>query len=256
MESKSTNWIWLRGLIREQGHWYDFENEFRKHFLDVKVECLDLPGNGARCKEVSPTTIEANTEAVRKASELLGQGERPFILSISLGAMVAIDWAYRYPEEIQGVVCINTSLREHSSFMQRLKPGNYLRILKFLMDQDQFSKELRILQMTSQRRTDLKSLAERACKLAEEHPISRANVVRQLTAAARFTAPKQKARRPFLFLNSLRDTLVDSRCTEQAAKLVGGDLMTHPTAGHDLALDDGAWVADRIHEWVESLGSR
>ena len=49
---------------------------------------------------------------------------------MSLGAMVAVDWAARHPEELAGCVLINTSLRPFSPWYQRLRPANYGALLR------------------------------------------------------------------------------------------------------------------------------
>mgnify|MGYP003949335389 CR=1 FL=1 len=42
----SMNWLFLRGLTREQRHWGPFRDVFARDYPGAKVHCLDLPGTG------------------------------------------------------------------------------------------------------------------------------------------------------------------------------------------------------------------
>ena len=84
--------------------------------------------------------------------------------------------------------------------------------------------------------------------------MSGANAVRQLWAAARFSTPREAPRLPLLVLVSAADGLVDPRCSQRLALAWGAELRTHPTAGHDLPLDDGAWVVREVGAWIAAPG--
>ena len=81
--------------------------------------------------------------------------------------------------------------------------------------------------------------------LRQHHPVTRANVPRQLLAAARYRAPLTLAT-PTLLLASAQDQLVSVACSQALARYWQCALQIHPTAGHDLPLDDGDWVARQI----------
>ena len=53
-----------------------------------------------------------------------------------------------------------------------------------------------------------------------------------------------------LLLTSAGDTLVDPRCSQRLARVWGLPIAEHPSAGHDLPLDDGPWLAGQIARWV------
>jgi predicted alpha/beta hydrolase family esterase len=88
-------------------------------------------------------------------------------------------------------------------------------------------------------------------RFAREYPVSRANAVRQLIAAARYRAPREKPPPPLLILASAADSLVDPSCSRQLAVCWKCEVLEHPTAGHDLPLDDGPWVASKVHQWLK-----
>jgi pimeloyl-ACP methyl ester carboxylesterase len=152
-------------------------------------------------------------------------------------------------------VLINTSLRPFAPFYRRLRPANYAALLELALGAGAAqAREETVLRLTSR-------VLHPACEpgtsiLAEwiayrrEHPVSRANAVRQLLAAARYRAPAARPPTPMLVLASARDRLVDPRCSRALAGVWSAAYVEHPTAGHDLPLDDGGWVADRVREWL------
>ena len=117
-----TMWVFLRGLTRECRHWGDFPAVFRRELPDADIHVPDLPGNGRLNALRSPASIGAMAEHCRNA--LREQGSRPpyFLLAMSLGAMVAAEWAARHPKELRGCVLIGTSFGGISPFHRRLRP--------------------------------------------------------------------------------------------------------------------------------------
>ncbi|HEU0201407.1 MAG TPA: alpha/beta hydrolase [Burkholderiaceae bacterium] len=254
-----SNWIFLRGLTRESRHWGEFPRTFRAAVPDASVVTLDLPGNGALCALRSPLSVDALAQHCR--TELLRRGVAPpySVLALSLGAMVAVAWAARHPGDFRRCVLINTSLRPFAPFYRRLRPANYAALLKVALTAGAApAREKTILRLTSR-------ALHAACEpgtsvLAEwiayhrEHPVSRTNALCQLLAAARYRAPAEKPDVPMLVLASALDRLVDPRCSRALARAWNAAYAEHPTAGHDLPLDDGAWVAGQVRDWLKSSG--
>jgi pimeloyl-ACP methyl ester carboxylesterase len=177
--------------------------------------------------------------------------EGPFrLVALSLGAMVAVDWCIRFSGEIEACVLINTSMRPFSPFYQRLRPKNYptfLALVFFGRNSGQWERV--VLQLTSNSvRSDL---LEEWLKIRAANPVSLRNVLRQLIAAARFRAPVHGLNSPVLLLTSLQDQLVDPQCSIALAKAWKCVAREHSWAGHDLPLDDGAWVVQQIQQWLE-----
>jgi len=253
-----STWVLLRGLTRESRHWGDFAQTLGQELPDANVVALDLPGSGRlyRCK--SPSRIEEMAAQCRK--NLLAQGHTPpyYLLAMSLGAMVAVCWASRHPEELLGCVLINTSLRPFSPFYRRLRPANYATLFALaLRGPKAAQREEAILQMTSRlTRSRAAQVLSQWHDLARENPVSRANALRQLLAAARYSAPSEKPRPPLLILASAADALVDPRCSRRLAACWNCGILEHPTAGHDLPLDDGPWVASKVRQWVQHTRPR
>lgn len=262
-----STWILLRGLSRDSRHWGNFPETLRR-----ELECHpagdelrapgiptapmiltpDLPGNGRRNTEDSPLSVEHMAETVR--SELAASGIPPpyHLLAMSLGAMVAVAWAQHHPAEISAAVLINTSLRPFSPFYQRLRPHNYVRLLRLLaLGGSNLDWENTIYELTSRRPEQRAETVRHWIALRQQNPIRKSNVLRQLFAAARFSAPTYPPPVPLLTLASARDALVDCACSRQLAKQWSTAYAEHPDAGHDLPLDDGQWVADKTARWLE-----
>jgi pimeloyl-ACP methyl ester carboxylesterase len=246
-----STWILLRGLTRESGHWGDFLQTFRGTLAEAKVIALDLPGNGRLYAARSPLSVEAMAQHCR--AELRARGIEPpyHLLAMSLGAMVAIAWAAGHPDELAGCVLINTSVRPLNAFFRRLRPSIYARLLATgLANRSPRAREAAILRLTSRRPPSTSSVLDDWVDIRLRRPVSRANAIRQLFAAARFRAPPALPAPPVLILASARDALVDPRCSRQLAGAWACDFAEHPGAGHDLPLDDGRWVAQQVRKWL------
>jgi pimeloyl-ACP methyl ester carboxylesterase len=250
-----STWLLLRGLTRESRHWGKFPALLQAQLVSAQVVTLDLPGNGTLHSQPSPTSVPEMATACRALLRERGLPPPYHLLAMSLGAMVALAWAYEHPGELQGCVLINTSLRTFSPWYQRLRPRNYGAVLGMVVSRDATANERTVLEMTTRHPTgDRSQLLADWVRWRSEHPVSRANALRQLWAAARFSTPLAAPQVPLLVLASAADGLVDPRCSQRLAQAWGAPVQTHPTAGHDLPLDDGAWVAREVAAWLEAPG--
>jgi len=246
-----TAWIFLRGLTRESRHWGGFPALFRREMPDAEVFMPDLPGNGRLNALRSPADIGAMVARYRDILRV--QGIRPpyFLLSMSLGAMVAAEWATRHPEEMRGCVLIGTSFGGISPFHRRLRPRNYATLLGLaLPGMRDAAREAAVLRLTSRMAEGREGIVRDWSAWRREHPVSRANALRQLWAAARYRPPAQRPAVPLLVLTGAMDGLVDPACSRELARRWQADYAEHSVAGHDLPLDDGAWVARQVREWL------
>ena len=128
-------WILLRGLSREKGHWGQFSADFRAAYPDCDVLEIDLPGTGEFCDVTSPADIAGITAFVRgKVIERARAHTKFKLLSISLGSMVAMEWMRTRPEELSGVVIMNTSSAANP-FYNRLRWQIWPKFLKLVVNQ-------------------------------------------------------------------------------------------------------------------------
>jgi pimeloyl-ACP methyl ester carboxylesterase len=252
--------VLLRGLMRETRHWGEFPTFLRDMCGGdaIGLVTLDLPGNGGRHQLRSPLRIAQMTDDCRAQLQQRGIAPPYRLLGLSLGAMVAVDWCTRFPGELQACVLINTSLRPFSPFYHRLRPRNYWTLCALALRRDTALQERRILRLTS-RDGDADSSRHRRILMEwigyrQQYPVTRRNALRQLLAAACFSAPRRKPDVPLLILASFGDRLVDPRCSQRLAACWHTTLIMHPDAGHDLPLDAGRWVAAQIDGWLAAQG--
>ncbi len=248
-----TTWVLLRGLMREARHWGDFPLRFGAAVGTQSVAAPDFPGNGRLHALASPASVAEMAEHCRMQLQRLGYAPPYRVLALSLGAMVAVAWSEKYPAELEKLVLINTSLASCSPFYHRLRPANYAALAALLLAPAP-RRESRVLRLTS----NLKHRPEQRLQLlqqwtayAEAYPVTRANLLRQLRAAAAYrAAPAGPA--AVLLLASRQDRLVDARCSLALAQQWRCAIRVHPLAGHDLPLDDGDWVAQQVREWLDN----
>lgn len=252
-----STWVFLRGLTREARHWGDFPDKFRAEVADAKIITPDLPGNGSLNHAISPLSVHEMVEHCREELTQLGHAPPYHLLGLSLGAMVAAEWATRYQQELEGCVLINTSMRPFSTFYQRLRPRNYMKLLSLAMHSSDAEKaERAILQLTTASSEQRPDIIKNWVTYRHQYPITRMNALRQLIAAARYRAPLRKPGVPMLLLASDKDTLVNPQCSRAMAESWNTALSLHPNAGHDLSFDEGAWVARQVHEWLHNAPLR
>jgi pimeloyl-ACP methyl ester carboxylesterase len=243
-----TTWVLLRGLAREARHWGAFPALLQQRLpAGDRVIAPDLPGNGALWREPSPRTIAGMVQALR--APLQREAGGPYVLvALSLGGMVALEWACRAPHEVRGCVLVNSSVGRFSPPWQRLRAANWLPLLCCALPLAPQRRERTVWRMTSNRGEDA-ALMQEWVEIARAHPVGARSLVRQLAAAAVFRAPA-RLDVPMLVIASRGDRLVAPQCSAAMARAWGLPLVEHATAGHDLPLDDAPWLADAIGHWA------
>lgn len=239
-----TTWVLLRGLMRESRHWGKFYDLFREQ--GNRVIALDFPGNGRLHAQKSKTSVAAMADYCHEQLERSGHAPPYRVLALSLGAMVAVAWSRQYPDDLEKLVLINTSLAPYSPFYHRLRPANYAALIRFLINGTAVQREKLILRLTSAKQPQ--GILEQWVRYAEQYPVTRANILRQLFAASRYRAVRPSV--PVLLLAAEHDRLVDVRCSLKLAANWHCELRLHPDAGHDLPLDDPVWVTQQVREWI------
>lgn len=249
-----TTWVLLRGLMRESRHWGKFPDFFQNVLGVQHVVTLDLQGNGRLHGQASATRVVDMMENIRAQLEQLGYAPPYRVLALSLGAMVAVAWGERYPSELDRMALINTSLAPYSPFYHRLRPANYPVLICQLLLGSAVQRERLILRLTSRvknRSGQRQAILEQWAAFALECPTTRANILRQALAAIRFRAAKSAPPVPVLLLVSQQDELVNAKCSFTLARHWHCAIRLHPTAGHDLPLDDGVWVIQQVKQWLD-----
>ncbi|WGY45901.1 alpha/beta hydrolase [Vibrio sp. ABG19] len=239
----SQNTVLIRGLFRGKYHWGDLPQRLQGLFPQRRFICLDIPGSGTRCKEISPCHIDAMVESLRNQ---LPKDQPVDLIAMSMGGMIGLQWAHNYPQQVQSLLCINTTASGFSRFYQRLRPQHYLTILSALRADPERRAEL-IYSMVSNRRPDQQTITDWA-ELERRYPMQSGNFFRQLVAAMRFRAIKPSC--PVCFISSLRDQLVSHHATQALALAWDCSLVINEQDGHDIPLDNPDWLCQQLTEWL------
>ncbi len=241
-------WLLLRGLARENRHWGDFSKKLKKAFPKDEIVLLDLPGAGTEYLGKCPWTMSGIRRDIRHRWLALGKPQNDdVILGISLGGMITLDWIAHHPKDFKAAIVINSSAFGLCFPWERLRPWAMAQVLKIAQIKNLVKRERAIAEMTNARSVGREEIALRA-SYEKECPISIRNSLAQLLAAAAFRAPSKKPKAELLFLRSLEDRLCNPVCSERLANRYGAPLESHPTAGHELPVDDPTWVIDRLIE--------
>jgi pimeloyl-ACP methyl ester carboxylesterase len=240
------NWLLLRGLVRERRHWGDFPERLAARTGD-RVLTLDLPGVGTERGRPSPTTIAGIVADIRERW-LEQRGDGPWrLMAPSLGGMITLAWAEAHPEDFEGVCVCNTSARDLVGVFERFSPAALWTVLRALPSSGA-TREAHILSLVANT-PDAIGHAPAFAAYSAEAPIGVDVLWRQLWAASRAVAPKALST-PLLVLASEGDRLCSPRASRVLAERLGAALHLHPSAGHDLPLDDPEWVVERLAGWV------
>jgi pimeloyl-[acyl-carrier protein] methyl ester esterase len=256
----------IRGLARESRHWGDFVADLEKAYTatgrKVRVETIDLPGCGRHSEMRSCTTVQATADFAReKMKDILAKEAREGIepaahrrlVSISLGGMVGVSWMARYPNDFHSAVLINSSFRGISKVTERLRWDSWWRIPLIVGERSVVGREKKILDWVSNRSDRRQEVLDSWVQIQLTRPVSTANLALQLMAASMFKAPDSSDERivlpKLLVLCSRQDRMVHPDCSQAIADRYKAPVIFHPTAGHDLPLDAGPWVATMISEW-------
>lgn len=248
-------WILLRGLTREARHWGAFTALLAD--MGFNVLAVDLPGNGTLAHVRSPASVDGFVDAVRRDAGERGARGPYCVLAMSLGAMVAAAWAVRYPDEVERLVLVNTSMRPYSRAHERLRPSAWPALARAALHwrsaDDEIAESL-IHARTCNRRDTLSADLAEWRTIRASAPVSRANALRQLAAAARFSV-RDVPRCPVLVLSSRGDGLVNPACSARLAHAWRATHAEHPWAGHDLPHDDPQWVCATLRAWLSANAS-
>ncbi|GAC1528038.1 MAG: alpha/beta hydrolase [Ramlibacter sp.] len=233
----------MRGLAREAGHWGAFAQALARA-TGEEVLTPDLPGNGSRFAQRSPASVPGLLQECR--AQLPATGAATVLVAMSLGAMVALEWCRQAPLEIAGCILVNTSAGGASPFWRRLQPRNYAALAWAAWPgTETAARQAAVFRMTSNAGRN-QEIIDRWTALAQTHPVSPVNALRQLWAAARYRAPRHKPAVPLVLLACEADRLVHPSCSLRLARRWQVPLHLHPWAGHDLPLDDPDWMLERV----------
>lgn len=247
---KEKHFYLIRGLIREKEHWGRFVGELQKLFPDSKITTIDLPGAGEHFQKSTPFSIKGMVEEMRREYLVKKRpNEESHLVAISLGGMIACEWMKNHPQDFVSATLINTSVGGNSPVYDRLFPKALVYLLKvpFLKGR---AREEHILKLVSNNPVVFEETLELWERILKERPVNLENTLRQLFAAAFFKADGFVPPIPVTILASVKDRMVNVKCSRAIAQKWNAKLREHPTGGHDLSVDDPEWIALMIKETI------
>jgi hypothetical protein len=142
------------------------------------------------------------------------------------------------------VTIINCSLKQFSSFYQRLNPTYYRKIISTLFSNNALIQEQVVLSITSNRAEKYDRYLHKFAEFSKHHPVTKKNFFNQLLLASRIKISSLHV--PLKVISAINDRLVSQICSSEIAVNLKGKLVIHPMAGHDLPLDEPEWLAQQL----------
>ncbi len=240
----SHEWILLRGLGREKQHSEEFIKKLTHADPEGRVIPIDLPGAGDYHRLSSPMSMEGIAEFVY--SHLPQErAEKRHMVAISLGGMVAVEMLRLHPEAVDSLVLINSSFKKISSLFERLQPEALWHMVRALTATSVSDRERQVLNMVSNH-PQKHQWIEPWSEIARSRPVVAFNFIKQLIAAATYELPLKKPEAPIYVLTSDGDRMVSPKCSKKLAEHWELPIAIHPTAGHELYIDDPEWVIEQL----------
>lgn len=234
--------------MSESFHWWDFFPQLKSRFPNDQFHTAEILGNGKLYEHHTPLSIKKNITALREQVPL--DGSKKVLFGFSLGGMLALEWAHAHPDEVEAVILVNCSLN-NSAFYKRMTAYSLSNILKSGFEKDLHKREEMIIRMTT-----ANIPPERVSEIAlqwgprgKEFPVKPLNFIWQLGVATQISQ-RAAPPAPVLVLSSSQDRVVHPDCSKKIADTWKLPLYSHPTAGHDLTLEDPDWVLDHVGRFI------
>ena len=266
MEQKSCNGIYyfvqgsgpntvvlLRGLGRWSEHWLGFEGLLVSRGL--RVITIDGRGFG----KSQQTKISSKMRMVDLADDVaqILTKESPagaHLVGLSLGGMVAISLAAMNPQLVRSLMIVNSSVS--ASGMKRLTRRALVSLVKVIC-RTKYSYQALTEAVLSEYTTAAKknAMAQAWSGIDGRHKIPLAQLWRQIIIASKFNGSMEMTslRCPVTIVRCAADRFVDPSNSDFIHRQIKGSrLISHPTAGHELAVDDPEWFANVIIDFVST----
>lgn len=244
--------ILLRGLVRESRHWGDVPSRVQEDLPELEVITPNIPGVGNFNHITSPNNFDDMIHFVRKnyQSELNDGGH--IILAMSLGGMLAKRWSELYPKDFQTMILVNTSYKGINPLYHRLQPKGMLQFIKLFLTGDVTQRELGIIKLISNAKERYPEVHAAWCEIQKKSPVSKKSFINQIKAALTFNPDTAAPKARLLILAGAKDRLCNVACSKKLHELWKGDLIIHPTAGHDIPIDDAKWFIEQVTKFVRA----
>ena len=234
--------VLINGLGRTSRHWLGFDQKLVQE--NMRVISMDMRGIGNNLRPATwgMTMADMAQDVIEVLDEL--NIDRAHIFGVSLGGMVAMQLAMAAPRRCQSLSIVNSSVGTWSHFYRRLS----MRACFFLMrnaidrsDSDLFARDLVDLVVgIDMPDDDRKMLATEFSRLEKRFPSHSSVILKQMLAAARFTAGKglRNIRTPTQVIVGAYDFFVPRFNSVLIHKLIPqSKIHVISTGGHELMYD-------------------
>jgi len=242
------NWVLLRGLARQSGHWEDFPT-LLEHSLGAHVLKLDYPGIGTDQAESCPKRLVEVVDYLEAKAKTKFK-DSFYVLGISLGGMVAMKWL-EMSSNVKGAVVINSSVPELCKRSERMIPKALRRFITCPMQKEMRQREAIVLGLCSNKHAHDNDVIDHWTQVSTKWPISLRVIYRQLIWSVQASLP-QSRKEDVLLLASKYDKICHVNCTKKMGQMLEQPVYINKSAGHDLCLDDPQWVLEKMRAWLES----
>lgn len=249
--SEGTPLVLLRGLGRWSEHWCGFDDRLATNF---KVIAIDNRGFGMskHARIALDLTIDQLADDVAEVLNKLNLS-KVIVVGVSLGGMLAISLTARYPQLVQRLILVNSSVG--GSPYPRITAKALRALGQGILSPKTFYQALASVLLTKNSSQEaLAKLCREWSIIDERHGLRPKNVFLQLLAAAKFKpGPLMSAISvPTLVLKGTNDRFVDSRNSDWLCQHIPSAKMISCDGGHELALDQPDWLANEIIRFAQS----
>jgi pimeloyl-ACP methyl ester carboxylesterase len=241
----------ITGMMRSMTNWKDAIEILKEKFQDFEVIPLDVPGMGIHHALKSPYSIDGNVEFLKKRFEA-NKGDLNVMLGFSLGGMITSKWTELYPDDIHGIILVNTSFTHLQNPLFRMKP-KILPAMSVALFAKGYLREKLLFGAICNNLENKDEIIEKWHEDQIKYPVKTRNIIKQLIAGLTFNSKKLELNLPALVLCSPNDHLVSSKCSTNIAKRYETEIAIHDHAGHDVLNDDPKLVANEIDSWIKRL---
>jgi pimeloyl-ACP methyl ester carboxylesterase len=242
------------GLSKESEHWDDDFIEYLKKSYGIDENDLvkmDIPGSGVLLDQKTPDSLKEIARKMRAHyHNKIDRSKKRICISVSLGAMIAMEWACMFKEDFEQVVFVNASFTGISPVYKRVQPKAILMFIKIFCTINAVKKEQRILALCSNKEGVRKKNLSKWVTISKTRPVKKGNLIRQVISGA-LNNPSQGASAGLLFIGAKHDRLAHYSCSVAAHKKWGGDfvLIDDPSVGHGVHIDDPQHLSSIIYNW-------
>lgn len=238
--------VLIHGWAMHTGIWRTFAQQLA---LNYQVICLDFPGHGLS-ETVEPYTLEQVTDTLVAAIP-----ESTFtVLGWSLGATVALDLAYRYPQRVNGLIM----LAGNPHFVKTEDwPGMSPALLEEFANNlslDCQATLIRFLSLQVMRLAEGKSLLKQLKQAVQECPSPSKNVLHSALGILKHTDLREQLTTLECSLSIIqgdKDTLVPVQASLAMHKILkNSELNIIPSAGHLPFMSHQSQVIEIIKRFI------